>query len=381
MHRYEVEMLANEMKEATLDTDRLALGKLDEFLKGKRFEDASKEDIIGFFAAVTPNYKPSYVHLIKRRAKHFYSWLFDLERGEYPLCVRWIRSTNPRRATKVKGIETSISPQNVLNDEDVHRFLAACDHPRDAAIVSLLYEIGVEANEMLALKVGSIMFDLYGARVSLEGTGGKRVLRIVDSIGYVQNWINFHPDKENLEAPLWAIRPSKLKNAKSQKLRAMSYSNLMRILYRLKRMTGIEKPVSCVALRHACLTKMAKVLPEQLLKRFAGWTPDSKMASVYVHLDDKDVGDALLKAHGREAIEIATFGASILTPKKCPRCQTEIMPTWAYCPKCSLTLVRGPEFDINVLMSKLSTDREEMMRLWKKYGLPMQAWEEKPSSE
>lgn len=359
--RYIVEMRVNELKEATLDTDRLAVGKLMESLGDKPFKEATKDDMLKFFAAVTPRYKPSYVHLIKRRIKHFYAWLFNLERGQYPACVRWLRSYNPKKATKVKGVETTISPQNVLHDDDVLELIKACDHPRDAAVVSLLYETAAEANEVLALKVGSIMFDRYGAKVSLEGTGGTRILRIVDSIPYVQTWLNHHPSKASKEAPLWIVR--------GQKLKAMSYSNLYKILERLKDTTGIGKPVNPRALRHACITKMAKVLPEQLLKKFAGWTPNSPMAGIYVHLAGRDLDNALLEAHDREPQEPIKLAHSILTPKECPRCGHEIAPSWTYCPNCSLSFIRGTAASWDTLVQKLSVDPEAIQMLVEKYGL------------
>lgn len=360
-NRFQIEMLANGIRPCTIRNYRITLAKLDVFLKGKRWEDASREDMVGFFAAITPCYKPRYVHNMKNRVKAFYSWLFDLERGDYPPSVHWIRAHNPRSRSKVKGVETSISPQNVLKDDDVLKLIEAADHPRDAAILSLSYEVGPEANELLAMKVGSVMFDRYGGRVILEGTGGTRTLRVVDSIPYLQAWINVHPAKHDKEAPLWVVRDGKAKG--------MSYSNLYKICQTLKRHADVRKPVHPRALRHGCLTKMAKVLPEQLLKKFAGWTPDSKMAATYVHLNSKDVDDAILRAHDREPMETPKLGRTALTPKTCPRCGTDIAPTWFYCPKCSLSFIRGTEFTFEQLVTKLMQDEEEIARLMRKYGL------------
>lgn len=337
-HQYVAEMRVNERSEATIDTDRLAVGKLMEFLGSKPFQEANKQDILEFFAEITPGYKSSYVHLLKRRIKHFYAWLYNLERGQYPPSVRWLKSYNPQ--TKVKGIPTTVSPEKVLTEEDARQYIEACDHPRDAAMVSLLYELGPEANELLALKVGNVLPDEYGAKVTLEGTGGVRTLRIVDSLPYIQEWLRRHPSKHDKTAPLWTVK-------KGPRLTAMSYSTLYRMLKKLHRITGIKKPFSPKWWRHACLTKMAKVLPEQLLKKFAGWKPDSPMAGIYVHLASQDVDEAVLGLHG-VPIERpqAPLKESPLSPITCPRCQHENPATARYCALCGMVVSKREAFNM-----------------------------------
>jgi integrase len=48
-------------------------------------------------------------------------------------------------------------------------------------------------------------------------------------------------------------------------------------------------------LRHSRATHLAKFLTESQLKAYFGWTQDSKMTRIYIHLSGKDVDEAILR--------------------------------------------------------------------------------------
>jgi hypothetical protein len=68
-------------------------------------------------------------------------------------------------------------------------------------------------------------------------------------------------------------------------------------------------------IRHTKLTELARAgVGEYVLKRFAGWTPNSKMAAKYIHLSGQDHIPAILRLEGvtgsldgytRDALEAA----------------------------------------------------------------------------
>jgi len=327
--RYRQERIANEIKVSTLQTDRQLLHDLDKFLS-KPYEEASKEDMVGFIAYLQQKLKASTLHLWKSKLKLFYNWLFQLAPREYPDCVKWIRTWNPRRATKTKGYVLPLDPEDVLNDEDVLALINACDHPRDQALISVTYETGAEPMEALNMKVKSVQFDEHGAVVSLEGESGVRRLRVVDSIPYLQAWLNVHSCKNDPGAPLWSLRRGEPE--------PLGYHGFWQLCRKLKRRSGLKKPLRPNYLRHASLTKMAKVLPEQKLKKFAGWTPDSRMAAVYVHLAGKDLDEDILRLHGKSVTEEKEPLKGVLSPRICPRCQHESPATYLWCGFCGQRL-------------------------------------------
>ena len=89
-------------------------------------------------------------------------------------------------------------------------------------------------------------------------------------------------------------------------------------------------------LRHSRLTVLANILTDQQLKKFAGWTPDSSMPSVYIHLSGKELDEPLLLQHGLIKNEDKT--RPVLTGRLCPRCEHLNQITNKFCDKCSMVL-------------------------------------------
>jgi site-specific recombinase XerD len=327
--RFHDERRANEIKEVTMKAYLLTLSRLDAFLK-KSFREASKDDIMAFFTMLQNQLKPSTVHTWKTRVKTFYNWLFELAPREYPDCVKWVRVSNPRSLSKTKGYVFSLKPEDVLSREDILKLIEACDHPRDQALIMTMYETSCEPSEALNMKVKSVMFDQQGAVVSLEGGTGVRRIRVVDSVPYLQAWLNVHPFRKSEESPLWLVR--------RRPNERLGYWGLWTLLKTLKRRSGIKKPLRPNFLRHAGLTRMAKFLPEQKFKVYAGWTPDSRMAAIYVHLAGKDLDDDILRLHGKTVVEEKEPLKSPLSPRVCPRCQHESPATYLWCGFCGQRL-------------------------------------------
>ena len=329
LERFFLEKRANEIAESSLKSWRLTLTQLDEAL-GKPFKEATREDVMTFFTELQKRCARSTVHVWKGKVKTFYNWLFQLAPREYPDCVKWLRVGNPRRGTKTKGYELPLNPEDLLSKEDVLMLVNACDHPRNAAIISVMYETACEPFEALNMKVKSFQPDKHGGVVTLEGETSTRRIRIVDSVPYLEAWLNVHPLRNRAEAPLWIVRKGMPE--------ALGYTGLYRLVKMLKRRTGLKKPLRPNYLRHASLTEWAKILPEQKLKVLAGWTPSSRMAAVYIHLAGKDLDEDILKAHGKAPMKPEKLGPSPLAPKPCPRCKHENAPTHLHCARCGMIL-------------------------------------------
>jgi integrase/recombinase XerD len=331
MRRYNLERMANGIRESTVKLDTYAFDKLASFLGDKEFKDATKEDLMTFFTTLKTKkggkFSPRTLHTFKKTVKRFYNWIFDMDIGEYPACVKWVRSNNPR-STKSAGIDLPIKPQDILTEEDVHTLINVSDHPRDQALIALIYESAARAEEALGLKVDSIQFDKYGGIVTLEGETGARRIRLVNSIPYLQAWLNVHPLRNNPKAPLWPARGLS-KN--------MGYHNLYKLLKKLKRRSNIRKPVRPHLLRHARLTEMAKHLTDAQLKTFAGWTAGSRMTGTYVHLSGKDLDKPILEMHGL-VMDEEEPKVTALTPRNCVRCKKNNPATAMYCQFCGMIL-------------------------------------------
>lgn len=52
-------------------------------------------------------------------------------------------------------------PEELLTEEDVTKLIEAAQHPRDKALVFLLYESGCRIGELLNVKIKNVLFDRF----------------------------------------------------------------------------------------------------------------------------------------------------------------------------------------------------------------------------
>lgn len=355
----------NGIKESTLHNDKMILPRLAEFLGSTPFEEASKDDLMRFIETLLTRMKASTLHTYKVRIKKFYNRLFNLQRGQYPQSVAWIRTTNPYKGTKTKGMAITFDPEDLLTPKDILTLVNSCENARDQALIMVAYETSAEANELVAMKIKHMSFDQHGGRITLESGEGRRTIRLVDSIPYLTIYLNIHPLRKDPEAPLWVTR--------QQGIRGMGYDNLIRVFRHIRKKSGIKKPVTPRYVRHAGLTRMAKLLPEQMLKKYAGWVQGSKMAQIYVHLTSKDLDHALLEAHGIAVEEKAETAPSVLKPLSCARCGFENPVSHLFCGRCGMILKKTAPLTVEDKIARKVLALEKMKSLCLEEGLTKDA--------
>ncbi|MCK4455129.1 MAG: tyrosine-type recombinase/integrase [Thermoplasmata archaeon] len=296
------------------------------WLKGP-VEDVTKEDVVGYVNSLDSDYAEGTVNLVKVNIKKFHRWL---DGGEvYPECVRWMRSRRTKRRVPVNYI---------LSEKDILRLIEALEHPRDRAILAVLYDSALRASELADLKMQNVMRDQYGIALILNPDGvnhktGERRLRLISSVPYLDSWMELHPQKDDPEAPLW-ISLSKNRYGEGAGYKAVYYT-----VRNARKRAKFKRKVTPHLLRHSRLTELAKILTEAELKVFAGWEAGSDMAAVYVHLSGEDVDRKLLEHAGKKPDEEKeTQETSPLSPRTCPRCEHENEATGRFCSNCSMAL-------------------------------------------
>jgi len=239
-------------------------------------------------------------------------------------------------------MELPVKPKDILTPQDIFRLVDAATHPRDQAMVILGYEAAGRSKEILNLKISSIQLESDRAYVTLEGNTGARRILVVDSVPYLQTWLNVHPFKHNKGAYLFPALQGVHKGSR------MNSHNFLKILKKLKREAKMEKPARPHLLRHARLTELAKHLTDAQLKNYAGWTQASRMTGVYVHLAGKDLDQPIMEMHG--LAEKPKTTETFLKEKECVRGHGN-EATAAYCKTCGIIL-----------------DREQALQLQKEEG-------------
>jgi site-specific recombinase XerD len=285
----------------------------------KDFDKATEQDLRNAMADIMKDsrYSEWSVYFYKILIRKFYKWLKDPKNksDKYPRIVRWVKANYKGERVKL--------PDQMLTESEVKSMIEVARNEMEKAIISLLYESGARASEILGMKVKNVQLDNYGAIIYVNGKTGSRRIRVIGCVPYLQKWITMHPNPDS-ESWLWINRNKGL----------MKYNSLERIIWRLKDKAGINKRVHIHLFRHSRATFLAKHLTEHQLKQYFGWR-DHRMPEVYVHLAGRDTDEAIFRLHG---IEVDSNNGLEIKQKKCVRCNEINACDDKLCRKCGMIL-------------------------------------------
>lgn len=291
------------------------------FLNKKDFEKASKTDIENFLVHLEKSkYMPRTKLDFKITIKKFYKWLNGGE--EYPDSIKWIKTGEKLNNNKL--------PEELLTEEEVKKLVQYCQHSRDRALISILWESGCRVGELLSLQMKHVSFEETLTRITVQGKTGMRRIPLIDSTPFLAEWMENHPQKGNPEAPLWVGIGTVGRN------RMLEYAALRKMLKVIAVNAGVKKAVNPHSFRHSRATFLAKHLKEAELTQYMGWVQGSDVPSVYVHLSGRDLDDSILRMRGLKPKEESSEGT--MAPKKCPRCTLINKATGRFCTRCGAVL-------------------------------------------
>lgn len=323
----------------------------------KNLVDATKQDLKHIVVEIEKlQWSPHTKHTFKVMIRKLYKFIEGIEeKGVYPERISWLK-------TNVKNGHTKL-PDELLTEKEIIQMIKVCRSRRDRALISVLYESGCRIGEIGSLKIKDVVFDGYGARISVSGKTGSRVVRLVSSAPYLHEWINCHPDNERTSY-IWVRGDSK----------PISYTRMAHILKIAGENANIKKKLNPHNFRHSRATFLAGHLTEAQMKDMLGWTQSSKMCGVYIHLNGRDTEKAVLKLNGIQVEE--ENQERELEPKKCLRCKTINETTNRFCKTCGFILDKEEAENIikadaerkeaDDIMNKLIKDPEIMELIKKK---------------
>ncbi len=153
-------------------------------------------------------------------------------------------------------------------------------------------------------------------------------MRIIgDSLPYTNQWLQLQPTRDPA-APLF---PSS-----TDRDAEMSYAAFAKRLKGIGQRAGLKrKRLHPHLFRHTAATRMANSVSESILESQLGWTAGSAMSRIYVHLNMKDVDEAMMTAAG---IEIPKKDRTVRfdIPLKCKRCDKMNASGAQFCAFCGL---------------------------------------------
>jgi len=256
---------------------------------------------------------------------------------------------------KVKRPKPEMPDGEVIRAEDVRRLLAACDTQRDRALIAILWETGARLSEISNLDLRHIEFDRYGAKALVSGKTGQRPIRLIDATPDLQQWINMHPARNRPDAPLF------INLRKAGGMERLKKRSIQSRLKTIAKRAGVAKRIHPHGFRHGRCTDCATVYTEPQMRQKFGWSSDSSMPAVYVHLSARDVEKTDLMRAG--LLDEEEDYQSPTAPIRCPRCTTFNAPDAKFCKGCSMLLDMKVADEIDAMQADIGANPAALQRL------------------
>jgi integrase/recombinase XerD len=317
---------------------------------GLSFESAARQDVENFVGGWLnkQGYKAQtridYIIILKRFFKFVRTGSVDREEP-FPIEVRFLKST-------MKANERELP--EFLAWSEVELMIKVSDNHRDRAMLSVGFEAGLRASELLLMNVGDISFDDLGARARIRhGKTGSRLVRLISSAPILAQFLEVHPRKRDPSAPLW------LTESTNHLHERMSWLAWSRRLKQTARDAGLSKrKIHNHLLRHGSATLAAKFLSDSELKVRYGWSMTSKMAAIYVHLSSSDLDEKLSHIYTGRDIKPTR---PELSPLLCARCGETNSPGTRFCGRCATPLdpkeLESARFESQSVLSQINEMR------------------------
>jgi integrase/recombinase XerD len=264
----------------------------------------------------------------------FFKWLY------YP-------KTEPKERPKPEVIQnlkrlkrrenSTYKPTDMWTQDDDLLFLKYCPSKRDRCYHAISRDSSCRPHELLNLKIKDVVFKMAGdrqyAEILVNGKTGTRAIPLINSLPYVKDVLDSHPQKNNPNAYL--IYNERIfgrsisiyglfhlyRRYKTKIFPSIMENPFLDPTDKVKIEELLKKPWNPYIRRHSALTEKSKILKEHVLRQHAGWSPTSNMHQKYIHFYGNESSESILEAYGltnenKEEIDK-------LKPKQCPNCNEE----------------------------------------------------------
>ena len=329
-----------------------------EFQNNKKFKEMTKDDNLAFLNSLRKSEDADPLHgwvstyntylIVLGR---FFKWLYhpDLSPKERlkPSCID---------LAALKRKEQSIyKPTDLWTQEDDLLFLKYCPSKRDKCYHAISRDSICRPHELLKIRIKDVVFKMASdghrqyAEVLVNGKTGQRHIPLINSIPYLKDWLDDHPQSGNLNSILiCGFNKSLGRTIKIQSLNNV-YAFYKKKFFpkllndpnvlpedKIKIQELLKKPWNPYIRRHSALTEKSKILKEHTLRQHAGWSPTSNMHQKYIHYFGNESNESILEAYG--LIDKNKQEIDKLKPKACPNCQELNKIDSKFCIKCRMVL-------------------------------------------
>ncbi len=334
---------------------------LIKFFKNKNFKQLTRIDIINYLDSLRKSEEADPTHkwigtynLRRQLFLKFFKWLYDPTREAKMRQIPEVMRDIPLLKRKEQSI---YKPDDLWSPEDDKIFLKYCSDKRIQCYHAISRDTSARPSEILKLRVKEINFKLAAgdktyAQISVNGKTGNRIIPLFDSIPYIKDWLNNHPQPGN---PNTFLIPSRNRSTFCQRMGENSLNRIYnghktKLFPRLVNDENVPiedknkiqrlliKPWNPYVRRHTGLTEKSKMkqLNEYQLRQYAGWSARSQMHLKYIHYFGDEASESLLEAYGVVTKDQNQINA--LKYKQCPNCAEPNKRESKFCLKCKMVL-------------------------------------------
>jgi len=376
--------LASSTQVVTSDT----LNRFSRYVN-KNFHDVTRDDIISFLNSVRKSETDDPIHkwigtynLYLMTISTFTKWFY------YP-------KTEPKERTKpeillnIKQLKrkekSSYKPSDMWTQDDDLIFLKYCPSKRDRGYHAIARDTSCRPSEILGLRIKDLVFKMAGnrqyAEIVVNGKTGSRSIPLINSIPYIKDMLDNHPQKYNPNAYLIYNekafgRPLTIfglfhmyKRYRTKIFPSLLKDPLLDANDKPKIQDLLNKPFNPYIMRHSSLTDKSKILKEHTLRQHAGWTQTSNMHQKYIHYFGNESNESILEAYG--LIDKNKQEIDKLKPKACPNCQELNEKEAKFCIKCRMVLSYDSYTEL--VQGKEETFTEKYDKLYQKLDAKIDA--------
>ena len=318
LDEYRRDRTLNGIKDSTIERDLSAL-KVQSEEVSQPFDEMDKDAVKDLVEWIQRKYDNEFtVSIHKRSLRNLFKWMND---GEHPKETAWIQTNHNGNSGKL--------PQDLLTKEDVEAQIEACHNPRDKALVAILWETGARIGELIDVTVGDVEDRKHGKKITIDGKTGSRRLPLVESVPYLNKWLNEHPNPEK-DAPLWC----KIQQGGPDDQLGYRYIR-EKILKKTMERAEVDKPSNPHHYRHSRASHLATRMTEAELCEWFGWVQGSDVPAKYVHLSGRDIDNKYDAMHDLVDENEEEDEASVV---ECPRCDELNESGAKFCMRCGFAL-------------------------------------------
>ena len=248
--------------------------------------------------------------------------------------------------------KSTYKPSDLWTQDDDQLFLKYCPSVRERCYHMIARDTSCRPHEIIALRIKDVVFkmanDRQYAEVLVNGKTGSRSVPLINSIPYVKDWLDVHPQRTNPNAYL-IFGEGKSYGKKLRPVFITSIYSLYKKEFfpkllddpnvspedKVKIKELLKKPWNPYIRRHTALTENSQLLKEHVLRQYAGWSPNSNMHQKYLHYFGNESNESILEAYG---LKPRTEEVDKMKPRQCPNCIELNKIDSKFCVKCRMVL-------------------------------------------